>query len=73
MAIHHDHSGAVYAFFAGESTPKLDSLQEKTQSADPEWILNRLEKIQPEDCGLDRATFNEVNRALRVELAEMMQ
>jgi hypothetical protein len=73
VAIHRDTKGAVYAFFAGESAQKLDSLQERIGSADPIWVLDRLEEIQPENCDLDRATFNEVSSALRAELVEMMR
>lgn len=73
MAIHRDTKGAVYAFFAGESAQRLNSLQERVGAADPAWVLDRLEKIRPENCTLDRATFNEVSSALRAELREMMK
>ncbi len=72
MAIHNDTKGAVYAFFMGESAPKFQSLQDRVGEADPAWVLDRLDEIRPEQCGLDQATFNEVNRALRAELIEMM-
>ncbi len=73
MAIHKDTKGVVYAFLMGESTPRLQSLQDKVGTADPSWVLDRLDEIRPEQCNLDQATFNEVNRALRAELIEMMR
>ncbi len=72
MAIHHDTKGAVYAFSTGESIPKMRTLQSRLESADPDWVLSRLKEVGPSECGLDQATFNEVNRALRAELTEMM-